>query len=100
MRGVVITGVGVISIAAAAVVAGCSRERIVKIGWDQPAATPDGYRIFIDNNLVKEIAPPPFDGACRCLQVAVPVPRGTHTIQVVAYSLTNGASPAASLIVR
>jgi hypothetical protein len=96
MRTVVIIAV----IAAGALAASCARERTVKIGWDQPAVMPDRYRIFVDEQMVKEIPPPPVDVGCRCLQASVVVARGSHTIKVIAYDFRNGASPAATLTVR
>ena len=88
-------------IAVAALATGCARDRIVKIGWDSPAVAPYAYGIVIDAHLVREIPPPPLDVACQCLMVAVPVPRGPHTVQVIAYNAKGDASaPSATLMVR
>ena len=87
-------------VAVAAFATGCSRERTVKIGWDPPAVAPDRYRIFVDDRLAQEIKPPPLSAACQCLTASVTVSRGPHRIEVVAYSLRGGASPAAVITIR
>jgi hypothetical protein len=88
-------------IAAAAMLAtACSRDRIVKIGWDPPPVMPDHYRILVDGDVVREILPPPLNAECKCLMVFVPVPRGRHIVSVVAYSDNGGVSPSASVTVQ
>ena len=91
----------VVLVSLAPATAACSRDRIVKVGWDPPAVAPDRYWILIDGAVVREIPPPPLNDECRCLMVSVLVPRGPHTLQIVAYSVRDGASaPSASVTVR
>ena len=91
----------VITVAVAALVAGCSRERIVKVGWDPPARTPDRYLILLDDKVVREIPPPSINPECRCLIAWVSVPRGRHTIMVVASTSKGGRSaPSAAVTVQ
>jgi hypothetical protein len=87
-------------VAVATLATACSREQIVKVAWDRPAVAPDRYRIFVDEHLVQEIPPPPVSAACHCLTASVSVPRGPHTIQIVAYNFRGGSSPPATLTVR
>ena len=89
-----------IIIAVAVLAASCSRERIVKLGWDPPAVPVDRYDVFIDDHKVREILPPPLDAACHCLLVWVPVPQGTHVVKVVAYNAEGRASIPATLTVQ
>jgi hypothetical protein len=86
--------------AIAAMTTGCSRERIVQLGWDRPVVVPDRYRVFIDDRLVREIPPPLLDAACHCLTVSVSVRPGPHTIRIVAYNVRGGISPPATLTVQ
>ncbi|HKT81052.1 MAG TPA: hypothetical protein VJP86_12585 [Vicinamibacterales bacterium] len=79
-------------------VTGCRSERMVTVGWDIPPALPDGYRVMLDDRMLMDIKPPLPDPSCSCLHVQVPVPRGRHTITVLAY--TSGVtSPSATLTV-
>lgn len=73
--------------------------RTVTVGWDVPAVAPDGYRIFVDDQMVLKIPPPPVDRRCDCLTVSLPVPRGQHLVRVLAYNAA-GNSTAASLTVQ
>lgn len=86
-------------VAAAMLATACSRDRIVKIGWDPPPVMPDRYRILIDGDVMREISPPPVNAECKCLVVFVPVPRGRHVVSVVAYN-AGGVSPSASVTVQ
>jgi hypothetical protein len=70
----------------------CRPARTVKLEWDAPAVAPTGYRISVDDHVVMDIPPPPVDPSCKCLKVSLPVPSGTHTVKVVAYS-PFGSSP-------
>jgi hypothetical protein len=88
-----------IIMAVAVLAVGCSRERMVKVGWDPPAVAADRYQVFVDDRMVKEIPPPPVDAACQCLVVSVPVPTGTHVVKVVAYSAEGRSSVPATLTV-
>ena len=98
----------IIAIAVAVLATGCSpeapapkpQERIVKVGWDRPAVAAKSYRIFVDDRVVQEIPPPPVNAECQCLVVSVSVPRGTHTVRVVAYSADGQASIPATLTVQ
>ena len=91
----------VITVAVAALATGCSRERIVKVGWDPPAQMPDRYLILVDDKLVREIPPPSINAECRCLIALVSVPRGRHTIKVVASTSRGGNSaPSAAVTVQ
>ena len=74
--------------------------RTVKVAWDAPASRPDGYRILVDGQIVLDIPPPPIDPGCRCLTIAVPVPRGQHVVSVVAYNRTGSSQPSASVVVQ
>jgi hypothetical protein len=78
----------------------CRGTRTVKIGWDVPATLPDGYRVLVDDRVVMEIPPPPIDDNCHCLTVAVTVPRGEHTLSVVAYNRDGATRQSASLVVH
>jgi hypothetical protein len=79
-----------------ATIVACRPTRTVKLEWDAPAGSPTGsptgYRILVDDKLVMDIPPPPVDPSCKCLRVSLPVPTGTHTVKVVAYS-PFGSSP-------
>ena len=79
---------------------GCRPTRTVNVAWDAPASQPDGYRILIDGQVVLDIRPPPIDPSCRCHTVAVPVPRGQHTVSVVAYNRGGMSKPSASVVVE
>jgi hypothetical protein len=78
----------------------CRPTRTVRLGWDTPAVRPDGYRVLIDGHVVMDIPPPPIDPSCHCHTVAVAVPRGQHTVSVVAYNLSGTSPPSASVVVR
>jgi hypothetical protein len=92
MRPTLVVAVAILAVA-------CSPTRTVKIGWDVPAVAPDGYRIFIDDQMVLDVPPPPRDRRCNCLMVSLPVPRGRHIVRVLAYN-RNGTAPAASITVE
>jgi len=89
-----------IIVAVAVLTTGCSRERIVKIGWDPPPVPAARYQVFVDDRMVKEILPPPVDAACQCLLVSVSVPPGAHVVKVVAHSAEGKASTPATLTVQ
>jgi hypothetical protein len=78
----------------------CRPTRTVKIAWDAPASPPDGYRILVDGRVVLDIPPPPVDPGCHCLTIAVPVPRGQHTLSVVAYNRGGSSQPSAAVVVQ
>ncbi len=78
----------------------CRPTRTVKLAWDAPATPPDGYRILVDGRVVLDIPPPPLDPGCHCPTVAVPVPRGQHTVSVVAYNRGGMSKPSASVVVE
>ena len=46
------------------------------------------------------IPPPPVDPACRCLKVSVSVPRGRHTLKVIAYNAFGDSPPSAVAVVE
>jgi hypothetical protein len=77
----------------------CRSPRTVMIGWDVPAETPDGYKIMVDDKLMRDIPPPPIDASCNCLKVAVQLPSGQHTVSVIAYTGSD-LSRRASLVVE
>jgi hypothetical protein len=83
MRPTVISSI--VPLVMGALLIGCRPSRTVKIAWDPPATAPDGYRILIDEQLVLDIKPPSIDPTCKCMSLAVSVPRGRHTVSVVAY---------------
>ena len=76
-----------------ATIAACRPTRTVKLAWDVPAVLPNGYRIFVDDQMVMDITPPSSDPSCKCLSVSVPVARGPHTLKVVPYNLFGDGSP-------
>ena len=79
----------------------CRSTRTVKLAWDVPERLPDGYKVLVDDRMVLDIAPPHADPGCSCLSVEVPVPRGRHTVSVVAYDRIAGPSePSARVIVE
>ena len=79
----------------------CRSTRTVKLAWDVPERLPDGYRVLVDDRMVLDIPPPQVDSGCSCLSVEVAVPRGRHTVSVVAYDRTAGPSePSARVIVE
>jgi len=80
--------------------AACRPSRTVKIAWDPPATPPAGYRILIDDRVVLEIAPPPLDPSCSCPTVAVQVPKGEHTLKVVAFNRYGESEPSAITVVK
>lgn len=73
-------------------------EPKVKIAWDAPTGVVKGYRILIDERVVAEIPPPPLDPSCSCPTTSVAVPRGEHTIKVIAYN-DLGESPPTTVTV-
>ena len=79
---------------------GCRPTRTVNVAWDAPASQPDGYRILVDGKIVLVLPPPLIDPGCHCLTIAVPVPRGRHTVSVVAYNRTGSSQPSASVVVQ
>ena len=74
--------------------------RTVKIAWDAPAGELTGYRILVDERVVSEIPPPPPDPSCACPTASVDVPRGQHTITVVAYNKAGQSPPSAVTVVK
>jgi len=79
---------------------GCRPTRTVTVVWDAPASPPDGYRILVDGQVVLDIPPPPIDPGCQCPTITVPVPRGQHTVSVVAYNRAGTSRPSASVVVQ
>jgi hypothetical protein len=92
MRRTLMLAVAVLAIA-------CSPTRTVKIGWDVPAVAPDGYRIFIDDQMMLDVPPPPMNRRCNCLMVSLNVARDRHIVRVLAYN-RSGTAPAASIAVE
>ena len=88
-----------LAIVVAIAITACRPTRTVKIGWDPPAVRPYGYRILVDDAVVMDITPPPFDGECQCLSATVSVPRGRHTVTVVAYNHEGRVSPPSAVLV-
>jgi hypothetical protein len=86
----------------AASATGCRpATKTVKIGWDPPRISPDGYRVFVDDDRVLDIPPPPLDSSCGCLRVEITVPaRGRHVVNVMAYTRDGGTSPSASVVIE
>ena len=80
--------------------AACQPGRTVKLEWDVPAVAADGYRILLDDRLLMNVPPPPVDPACRCLGVSVFVPRGRHTLKVIAYNAFGDSPPTAVVAVE
>jgi hypothetical protein len=80
--------------------AACRPTRMVKLAWDQPAVAPLGYRILVDDHVVLDIPPPPLDPSCKCPTVTVPVPRGQHTVAVIAYNQFGNSAPSAVTVVK
>ena len=89
-----------IFITVAVLATGCSRDRIVKIGWDPPAVAAARYQVLVDDRVVMETPPPPVDAACQCLVVSVSVPPGPHVVKVVAIGADGNASTPATLDVQ
>jgi hypothetical protein len=83
-----------------ATIAACRPARTVKLGWDVPAVLPAGYRILVDDAVVRDIPPPPVDPSCRCFTVSIPVPDGPHTVKVVAYNEFGSSAPSAVAVVK
>lgn len=78
----------------------CQPTRTVKLAWDQPPVAPEGYRILVDDRIVLDIAPPPVNPACKCLEISVPVTSGQHTLKVVAYNANGSSSPSVVTVVK
>lgn len=74
--------------------------RTVKLAWDAPLETPSGYRVLVDDVVILDIPPPPLDPACQCLTASVAVPRGPHTVKVVAYNPLGVSPPSAVTVVQ
>ena len=74
--------------------------RKVKIAWEAPPGELTGYRILVDERVVSEIPPPPPDPSCSCPTASVDVPRGRHTIKVVAYNKAGQSPPSAVTVVE
>ena len=74
--------------------------RTVKIAWEAPPGELTGYRILVDERVVSEIPPPPPDPSCSCPTASVDVPRGQHTIKVVAYNKAGQSPPSAVTVVK
>ena len=72
----------------------------MKLAWDAPNPVPKGYRILLDDQVVKDIPPPPLDGSCSCPTVSLTVPRGPHKITVVAYNQFGESAPTAIQFVK
>jgi hypothetical protein len=84
-----------IVLAALLAVTACRPGRTIKLEWDVPAVTPEGYRILLDDRVLTNVPPPPVDPGCRCLAVSVYVPRGRHTLKVIAYNAFGDSPPTA-----
>jgi hypothetical protein len=78
----------------------CKPTRIVKVGWDVPASLPDGYWVLVDDRTVLDIKPPRVDPSCSCLTVEVRVPRGRHTVTVIAHDRGGASRPSATVVVQ
>ena len=91
--------VGLLSLA---VVSGpaCKPSNTIKLAWDPPNPVPKGYRILLDDQVVKDIPPPPLDKSCKCPTVSVEVPPGPHKITVVAYNENGESAPSAITFVK
>ena len=74
--------------------------RKVKIAWEAPPGELTGYRILVDERVVSEIPPPPPDPSCSCPTASVDVPRGQHTIKVIAYNKAGQSPPSAVTVVE
>src|SRR5262245_6648366 len=79
---------------------GCKRSNTVKIAWDAPVTAPKGYRILLDDQVVKDIPPPPLDSSCSCPTVSLTVLPGPHKITVVAYNEFGDSTPSAITFVK
>jgi hypothetical protein len=89
-----------IALAALLAVTACRPGRTIKLEWDAPAVVPDGYRILLDDRVLMNVPPPSVDPACRCLSVSVDVPRGRHTLKVIAYNAVGDSPPTAVVAVE
>ena len=78
----------------------CRPNRTVKLAWDAPAVMPTGYKILVDDQVVMNVPPPPVDPSCKCLTLEVPVPGGSHTLKVVAYSPAGDSPPSAIAVTK
>ena len=78
----------------------CTHDRKISLEWDAPQTAPAGYRILVDERVLMNIPPPPVDPACRCLKVSVSVPRGRHTLKVIAYNAFGDSPPSAVAVVE
>jgi hypothetical protein len=87
-------------LAALLTITACRPARTIKLEWDAPTVAADGYRILLDDRVLMEIPPPPVDPSCRCLRVSVSVPRGRHTLKVIAYNAFGNSPPAAIAVVE
>jgi len=88
-----------LAIVVAIAVTACRPARSVKVGWDAPDVPPAGYRILVDDAVVMDIPPPSLDRECQCLSATVSVPRGRHTVAVVAYNHDGHVSPPSAVLV-
>lgn len=62
-----------------------------ELAWDAPAPPiPEGYRIYVDRRLVSDAPTPPITEPCHCFIVKVKIPRGPHTVEIVAYNTAYG----------
>jgi hypothetical protein len=80
--------------------AACRPSRTIKLIWDAPDVLPNGYRIVVDDAVVMDVPPPPVDPSCKCLTVSVAVPKGPHTVKVVAYNQFGSSPPSAVAVVK
>src|SRR3954471_6862965 len=85
---------------ALAAMTACRSARTIKLEWDAPPVSPDGYRILVDDRVVTTIPPPPVDASCRCVRASVPVERGRHTVKVVAYNAAGDSPPSAVAVIE
>jgi hypothetical protein len=79
---------------------GCKPSNTIKLAWDPPNPVPKGYRILLDDQVIKDIPPPPLDRSCKCPTVSVTVPPGPHKITVVAYNEFGEGAPSAITFVK
>jgi len=96
------TGVLMVGVLLLAVVSGpaCKPSNTIKLAWDAPNPVPKGYRILLDDQVIKDIPPPPLDKSCSCPTVSVTVPPGQHKITVVAYNEAGESAPSAITFVK
>ena len=83
-----------------ALITACRPSRTIKLIWDAPDVLPSGYRIVVDEGVVMDIPPPPVDPSCKCLTVSVAVPKGPHTVKVVAYNQFGSSPPSAVAVIQ